>query len=144
MLIRKMPSLQKLLDYVQLVKKTVNLKDISNELLVGVVEFQVERIPKYATVLGSLDERIGQIKTEILNMLKAHSHDLTIAPLNLVKFSWSEAFKANIYAIREDKKEIEPTSMSLVPNRRLSGVVFRVHPAADGLEQTPRNQARFD
>lgn len=58
------------------VRKTENLKDITNDLLKTVVEFQVEKIPKYGFILDSIDDRINKLKSEVMGMLKAQQYDL--------------------------------------------------------------------
>ncbi|CAD8103014.1 unnamed protein product [Paramecium sonneborni] len=109
--IKKMPSLQQLSEYVWTVRKTENLKDITADLLKSVVEFQVEKIPKYSFILEQIDDRMNKLKTEVIGMLKAQQYDLQITTLGNVKYTWSDQFKANIYAIKDDaKKEIEATT----------------------------------
>ncbi|CAK93604.1 unnamed protein product (macronuclear) [Paramecium tetraurelia] len=102
--IKKMPSLQ------QQGKPKIQ-KDITADLLKTVVEFQVEKIPKYGFILEQIDDRMNKLKTEVAGMLKAQQYDLQITTLGNVKYTWSDQFKANIYAIKDDaKREIEATT----------------------------------
>lgn len=53
---------------------------------------------------------------------------MQIAPLNIVKYTWSDTFKAGNYMIKDDtRKDIESTSMNLEIISLFLGMVICLH-----------------